>query len=101
MIRRPPRSTLFPYTTLFRSTGARRLEEAAQPHRLRHLARFHVEEPGNVLHDQRLVETRLERARVADKAGEELLRVERREHIVQVVAAVLGVEALKVLRDPG
>src|SRR3712207_8623332 len=23
MIRRPPRSTLFPYTTLFRSTGAR------------------------------------------------------------------------------
>src|SRR2546430_4028554 len=26
MIRRPPRSTLFPYTTLFRSDGARRLE---------------------------------------------------------------------------
>src|SRR5260370_6210522 len=25
MIRRPPRSTLFPYTTLFRSTGGRRL----------------------------------------------------------------------------
>src|SRR3712207_7989138 len=25
MIRRPPRSTLFPYTTLFRSEGARRL----------------------------------------------------------------------------
>src|SRR2546427_3129478 len=25
MIRRPPRSTLFPYTTLFRSRGARRL----------------------------------------------------------------------------
>src|SRR2546427_6150030 len=24
MIRRPPRSTLFPYTTLFRSTGSRR-----------------------------------------------------------------------------
>src|SRR2546430_8493741 len=29
MIRRPPRSTLFPYTTLFRS--ARRLEAAARP----------------------------------------------------------------------
>src|SRR2546430_6791540 len=28
MIRRPPRSTLFPYTTLFRSRGARR-EDAA------------------------------------------------------------------------
>src|SRR2546429_7302064 len=26
MIRRPPRSTLFPYTTLFRSTGAREVE---------------------------------------------------------------------------
>src|SRR5947209_9648183 len=36
MIRRPPRSTLFPYTTLFRSTGERRLcarqrLEARQP----------------------------------------------------------------------
>src|SRR2546427_1606912 len=30
MIRRPPRSTLFPYTTLFRSPVARR-----RPHRLR------------------------------------------------------------------
>src|SRR3989449_10283831 len=28
MIRRPPRSTLFPYTTLFRSLGPDRLEEA-------------------------------------------------------------------------
>src|SRR3989441_6616130 len=26
MIRRPPRSTLFPYTTLFRSAGARRTD---------------------------------------------------------------------------
>src|SRR4051812_49453881 len=26
MIRRPPRSTLFPYTTLFRSSGSRRRE---------------------------------------------------------------------------
>src|SRR3712207_7571156 len=26
MIRRPPRSTLFPYTTLFRSLGVQRLE---------------------------------------------------------------------------
>src|SRR5256885_8086452 len=28
MIRRPPRSTLFPYTTLFRSTAAERVELA-------------------------------------------------------------------------
>src|SRR3712207_6990322 len=27
MIRRPPRSTLFPYTTLFRSTGPAAIEE--------------------------------------------------------------------------
>src|SRR3712207_7996556 len=30
MIRRPPRSTLFPYTTLFRSTGHREREHAPQ-----------------------------------------------------------------------
>src|SRR3712207_7656315 len=29
MIRRPPRSTLFPYTTLFRSPGLRRLRRRA------------------------------------------------------------------------
>src|SRR5690349_22530753 len=31
MIRRPPRSTLFPYTTLFRSGGARRDRRERQP----------------------------------------------------------------------
>src|SRR5256885_9948617 len=31
MIRRPPRSTLFPYTTLFRSAVERRLEHADGP----------------------------------------------------------------------
>src|SRR5260370_3160111 len=31
MIRRPPRSTLFPYTTLFRSHGLRRLLEHGLP----------------------------------------------------------------------
>src|SRR2546427_4674871 len=29
MIRRPPRSTLFPYTTLFRSTGSARVPRVA------------------------------------------------------------------------
>src|SRR3712207_7336060 len=37
MIRRPPRSTLFPYTTLFRSRGARRR---------RHLLRAVLPAPG-------------------------------------------------------
>src|SRR5436189_4042804 len=31
MIRRPPRSTLFPYTTLFRSDVQRRLDELLAP----------------------------------------------------------------------
>src|SRR5256885_10797449 len=31
MIRRPPRSTLFPYTTLFRSGGARRRDVSTSP----------------------------------------------------------------------
>src|SRR2546430_11352256 len=31
MIRRPPRSTLFPYTTLFRSTGSCRAPHPAPP----------------------------------------------------------------------
>src|SRR5256885_13303401 len=30
MIRRPPRSTLFPYTTLFRSDSARQIGDAAR-----------------------------------------------------------------------
>src|SRR3989441_11873933 len=33
MIRRPPRSTLFPYTTLFRSVGVRFPEGVHHPHR--------------------------------------------------------------------
>src|SRR2546427_7736045 len=31
MIRRPPRSTLFPYTTLFRSRGVRRAQRVTEP----------------------------------------------------------------------
>src|SRR2546427_7017554 len=34
MIRRPPRSTLFPYTTLFRSTEGARVAADPQPSRL-------------------------------------------------------------------
>src|SRR2546426_7267472 len=32
MIRRPPRSTLFPYTTLFRSADPRRAPDQHRPH---------------------------------------------------------------------
>src|SRR3712207_7121070 len=40
MIRRPPRSTLFPYTTLFRSKGLARVE-----HSLDHIAEAIEEKP--------------------------------------------------------
>src|SRR3712207_6921976 len=51
MIRRPPRSTLFPYTTLFRSEGAGELQLAAPCHRAhldleRLAAHGGVREPG-------------------------------------------------------
>src|SRR5947208_9402675 len=39
MIRRPPRSTLFPYTTLFRSEPGRALERGADRHVVRDLDR--------------------------------------------------------------
>src|SRR2546427_5900018 len=45
MIRRPPRSTLFPYTTLFRSLLLDRGHDLAPADR---------EHPGDVLHDERL-----------------------------------------------
>src|SRR5256712_13772904 len=45
MIRRPPRSTLFPYTTLFRSVLAAKAVEAAQ----RQLIPERWEEPGAVV----------------------------------------------------
>src|SRR5690349_23654478 len=38
MLRRPPSSTLFPYTTLFRSALALRLEASPRGHRGRHAA---------------------------------------------------------------
>src|SRR5260221_5395730 len=38
MIRRPPRSTLFPYTTLFRSEAQRRAHTVGRRRRLRELA---------------------------------------------------------------
>src|SRR2546425_9443588 len=54
MIRRPPRSTLFPYTTLFRSEGDRRRREArareAAAARRRRRRHVHDHEPRRVRH---------------------------------------------------
>src|SRR5256886_13271694 len=47
MIRRPPRSTLFPYTTLFRSRGRRR-RRTPQPEDLERQAAGQDPDPGRV-----------------------------------------------------
>src|SRR6266498_1804300 len=60
MIRRPPRSTLFPYTTLFRSRGGRRCGAAAGVPPLRALGgrrgqpRCDAPRPGSALLAERL-----------------------------------------------
>src|SRR3954463_4707742 len=43
MIRRPPRSTLFPYTTLFRSAVGHGRERAERAHRFTPLAISHID----------------------------------------------------------
>src|SRR3989442_13786191 len=55
MIRRPPRSTLFPYTTLFRSRGARRPDAPVQDLDAERVVEHRVEAPVG------LVERRSER----------------------------------------
>src|SRR5256885_11675621 len=51
MIRRPPRSTLFPYTTLFRSDG--RFEQPAAVDRTQDERRDRAGDAGRVRQDQR------------------------------------------------
>src|SRR2546429_2543850 len=53
MIRRPPRSTLFPYTTLFRSLGDQRphVHAAGAPDRLAECSTEHVAEPDEAIED--------------------------------------------------
>src|SRR3712207_7379755 len=70
MIRRPPRSTLFPYTTLFRS----RLQAV-----VRHLHR------GRRLHQDR-PELRPEVAGPAHEEGDALLRLEQPLDVAEVAA---------------
>src|SRR3712207_8080705 len=62
MIRRPPRSTLFPYTTLFRSTPPRRATAAAEhPTRPSHRGRRGLRpvEPGAATRKRDRKSTRL------------------------------------------
>src|SRR3712207_7632164 len=59
MIRRPPRSTLFPYTTLFRSAGIGAAFLAEQRHLARHREGFGAEAdrlPGRIPQREGLVQ---------------------------------------------
>src|SRR5688572_31640070 len=54
MLRRPPRSTLFPYTTLFRSTGGHPFADAVADQHLRPYPPGHPEMGQGMLdHEQR------------------------------------------------
>src|SRR2546426_8438500 len=101
MIRRPPRSTLFPYTTLFRSTPERVQEQHAGaptvgpedhelPTRLQHamelaedlsdLVRMKVFEDAEVVHavERARFERQVEDARLLDPTGARVVtRIER------------------------
>src|SRR2546430_13505360 len=74
MIRRPPRSTLFPYTTLFRS-AAEALELALLEH-AQDLGLGHRREVGNLVEEERAPVGQLEAALLAaGRAGERALLV--------------------------
>src|SRR5688572_32744398 len=70
MIRRPPRSTLFPYTTLFRSVGNERLEA---------LHRFLLQRGGE-LDDDEVFRRPGHRRRHLDHVQQRELRVRSEEH---------------------
>src|SRR3712207_8103968 len=80
MIRRPPRSTLFPYTTLFRSPVPRQAQPAleARPaavRRLRHRRRQALRQPRRPLH-------RLERAEHRPRSEEHTSELQSRQYLV-------------------
>src|SRR2546425_13375975 len=76
MIRRPPRSTLFPYTTLFRSRLRQRAEPRVHPRRDLARAQRNPKVPFGSLPDRHRP---LQGAPVPDIAGERLVADRRRE----------------------
>src|SRR3712207_7773401 len=75
MIRRPPRSTLFPYTTLFRSAPHRRLRPLVVVHLAAWVGDEHVEHLGLVARGA-VVEGGVG---IRPDLGEDVARVERSE----------------------
>src|SRR3712207_8870560 len=78
MIRRPPRSTLFPYTTLFRSRGqrARRRPEPARAEEVRQRAERAQDQVGD--HHQR----RLGTGRAERRSEEHTSELQSRQYLV-------------------
>src|SRR5688572_31448246 len=75
MIRRPPRSTLFPYTTLFRSRADDRSETIQDPvagtrsDALTETARHEIDDENHVGHQSYRVESILEKQRTGGGRG--------------------------------
>src|SRR2546425_11132680 len=93
MIRRPPRSTLFPYTTLFRSCRGIVADDVAD--RSSHLAHGHRPYPVGIVRRRRL----LKETRLVDAVGVALHRdgpaAKVREHVRSDAAVVLDHFALR------
>src|SRR2546429_6433230 len=75
MIRRPPRSTLFPYTTLFRSHGYNLLSEVAPPDSHAGHHRNQIAEHGNGKNDVQVVQV-AEMACAVPALGRRIVRSE-------------------------
>src|SRR3712207_9189161 len=82
MIRRPPRTTLFPYTTLFRSVRVGEALDVGREAQRRDVALLHLEEPITELvldrsqGDRRELVDDVERAALQVGVGRALLRVD-------------------------
>src|SRR2546425_7228066 len=73
MIRRPPRSTLFPYTTLFRSHRPHEPQEDGEPddagfHQGSRILCVHEARPGDAVAENRAPRPRVERLLHADES---------------------------------
>src|SRR5258708_27074922 len=83
MIRRPPRSTLFPYTTLFRSlSGAEGAVDAAHPRRRRVAAQDLTRTVFSPLTDRALPRNRRRRARSVSRSEEHTSELQSPDHLV-------------------
>src|SRR3712207_7630186 len=81
MIRRPPRSTLFPYTTLFRSDDVRQVD-ARRHHAFRHVP---VEHPAHAAHVEAPIRGEARHARVRaddDRSEEHTSELQSRQYLV-------------------